>query len=188
MQIGWTNGSGTRRAVFVLQGDAGQANPVNDTTYTADTAFESGTQIDATGWYCVYNGTGTSVTITGLTGNINYRVMVCEYFDSNGSQKYLTSTAADNPKNQSTLAAEPTAQASDSTFSTVSGTSMTIGWTAGTGGTGRLVLVKSAGAVDSNPVDGTAYTANAAFGSGTEIATGNYVVMLVPALRLLLQP
>src|SRR6185436_2437764 len=73
------------------------------------------------------------------------------------------------------LAAEPTVQASNLVFSAVAANSMTLTWTNGNGAS-RIVLGKSGSAVDSNPVDGNSYTANSAFGSGTQIGTGNFVV------------
>ncbi|RYE12816.1 MAG: hypothetical protein EOP51_30870, partial [Sphingobacteriales bacterium] len=73
------------------------------------------------------------------------------------------------------LAVQPTSQASGISFTAVNGTGMTIAWTPAVG-TNSIVLVKSASAVNSDPVDGTAYTANTAFTSGSQIGTGNYVV------------
>lgn len=55
----WTNGNGSSRVVFMYAGTSGSPVPVNYTTYTANTAFGTGTQIGTTGWYCIYNGTGT---------------------------------------------------------------------------------------------------------------------------------
>jgi len=69
----------------------------------------------------------------------------------------------------------PTIQTSNITFSDVTPSSFTINWTSGNG-TNRLVLVKAGSAVDSDPVNGTTYTASDLFGSGTQIGTGNYVV------------
>ena len=43
-------------------------------------------------------------------------------------------------------------------------------------GTSRLVVVHAGAPVDCDPVDSVSYTANAAFGSGTQIGTGNFVV------------
>ena len=37
-------------------------------------------------------------------------------------------------------------------------------------------MAREGGAVNADPKNGTAYTANAVFGSGTEIGTGNFVV------------
>ncbi len=73
---------------------------------------------------------------------------------------------------------EPSAPATAVSFTNVLGNSMTVNWTRGTGGDGVIVLMKAGSVVNSDPVDGTftTYTANAAFGSGTQIGTGNYVV------------
>ena len=99
----WTNGNGTKRAVFVKQANTGTVTPANNTTYTASTAFTSGTQISTSGWYCVYNGTGTTVTVTGLTAGTDYIAQVFEYNGSAGAEKYLTSTATNNPKSERTI-------------------------------------------------------------------------------------
>ena len=53
---------------------------------------------------------------------------------------------------------------------------MTINWNNTGDGTNRIVLVKAGSAVDSDPIDGTTYTASTVFGSGSEIGTGNRVV------------
>jgi len=72
-------------------------------------------------------------------------------------------------------AGEPTTQASGVSFSSVGSTQMTVNWTSGDG-TNRIVLVRSGSQVNSDPVDGVSYTANATFGSGSQIGSGNYVV------------
>ena len=97
--ISWTNGNGSSRAVFVAAASSGTPSAVTNTTYTANTVFGSGTQISSSGWYCVYNGTGTSVTVTGLTAGTIYRTMVVEYNGSAGTEVYYTSTATGNPAN-----------------------------------------------------------------------------------------
>jgi len=97
-----TSNGGDHCAVFVKQDNTGSAVPVNGTAYTASTTFGSGSQIGTSGWYCVYNGTGNSVSVSGLSGNTDYRVMVVEYNDCSSSPKYFTDTATDNPKNFTT--------------------------------------------------------------------------------------
>lgn len=72
------------------------------------------------------------------------------------------------------LAVQPTTQATAATFTNVTSGSFTMNWTNGNG-TNRIVLVRSGSAVNSAPVDGVTYVAQAAFGSGSEIGTGNYV-------------
>ncbi|MEI7830555.1 MAG: glycine-rich protein, partial [Prolixibacteraceae bacterium] len=96
--IAWTNGNGTKRIVFVKAANSGSPVPVNATTYTANTIFGSGTQISSTGWYCMYDGIGTSVTITGLTPGTSYQAMVLDYIGSAGSQNYNTASGTGNPK------------------------------------------------------------------------------------------
>jgi uncharacterized repeat protein (TIGR03803 family) len=101
----WTIGDGTSRDVFVEAASSGTASPVNNTTYTANTVFGSGSEIGSTGWYCVYNGTGSSVTVTGLSPNTQYQVMVCEYNGVAGSEQYQTGSSTNNPMNQKTYIA-----------------------------------------------------------------------------------
>ena len=53
------------------QGSAVTTDPADGiyTTYSANTAFGSGTAIGAA--YVIYKGAGTSVAVTGLTGRHN---------------------------------------------------------------------------------------------------------------------
>ncbi|MEI6576037.1 MAG: Ig-like domain-containing protein [Bacteroidota bacterium] len=95
--ISWTNGNGSNRAVFMKAANTGSAAPVDATSYGASTSFGSGTQIGSTGWFCVYNGTGTTVAVTNLTTATFYTVMVVEYNGVSGYQTYLTATATNNP-------------------------------------------------------------------------------------------
>jgi len=69
----------------------------------------------------------------------------------------------------------PTTQATAFTSSALANTTMTVSWTRGTG-TSVMVVARASSAVNNDPFNGTTYTANAAFGSGTQIGTGNYVV------------
>jgi len=100
----WTNGNGLLKVAFIKLDTVGFPVPVQNTTYTASTAFGSGSQIGSTGWFCVFNSTihFEGVTVTNLTPNKKYRVMVCEYFGSPGAEWYNTSLATGNPKNQKT--------------------------------------------------------------------------------------
>ncbi|MCK9204540.1 MAG: hypothetical protein M0P58_08935 [Bacteroidales bacterium] len=100
----WIDGNGSSRVAFIKEGSDGAASPINNTTYTANTAFGSGSQIGTTGWYCVFNGTthAAGVTVTNLSPCKTYRVMVCEYTGAVGSEIYNTSTAIKNPENVQT--------------------------------------------------------------------------------------
>ena len=174
MTVSWTIGNGASRAVFMKAASSGSAAPAYGTTYTAGTAYGNGTA-DPNGWYCVYNGTGTTVNVTGLAPYTMYRAMVCEYNGSGTTAGYNTNTAANNPNNQTTVLAAPTTQASGVTFSSVAATTMTISWTNGNGGN-RTVFVYATGSGSAAPADGAAYTANTAYGSGTMEPNGWYCV------------
>lgn len=66
------------------------ANPVDNTTYTANAAFGSGSQLGS-GNYTVFNGVGNNVTVTNLIGGSTYHIAVFEYNDLGGVNKlYLT--------------------------------------------------------------------------------------------------
>jgi hypothetical protein len=105
MTIGWTNGNGEKRAVFIKQASTGTTTTITNTTYTANTAFGSGSQIGSSGWYNVYNGTSNSVTVTGLSANTTYRVQVFEYNGGAGAEVYFQDSGTNNPKNQATAVA-----------------------------------------------------------------------------------
>ena len=101
--VSWTRGSGSNCAVFMKETSSGTASPTATTTYSGNTTFGSGTQIATSGWYCIYNGSGTSVTVTGLSEQTDYRVHVCEYNGGSGSEVYVTTTGTNNPANITTL-------------------------------------------------------------------------------------
>lgn len=91
--ITWTRGNGANCIVVVKAGSAVNANPVDGVTYTQNATFGSGSQI-GTGNYVAYLGTGTSVTLTGLSVNTTYYVAVYELNGSGGSENYLTVSPA----------------------------------------------------------------------------------------------
>ncbi len=99
--IGWTRGNGDNCAVFMTAASSGNAAPSDNTTYTASTTYGSGNQC-SNGWYCVYNGSGTSVSVSNLSLETTYRVHVCEYNEGAGSELYLTDAGTDNPDNVTT--------------------------------------------------------------------------------------
>ena len=90
--LSWTNGDGASRVVLMKSGSAVDSYPADRVTYTADALFGNGTQA-GDGNYSVYNGSGSSVRITGLTPGTTYHVAVFEYNGPEGHEDYL----ADNP-------------------------------------------------------------------------------------------
>ncbi|WP_193810748.1 T9SS type A sorting domain-containing protein [Kaistella flava (ex Peng et al. 2021)] len=72
------------------------------------------------------------------------------------------------------FAAEPTSNATGVSFTNITSTGFKLNWIGGNGAQ-RLVLIKEAAAVSTLPSDGITYNANAAFGTGSQIGTGNFV-------------
>ncbi|MBT3256449.1 MAG: DUF4347 domain-containing protein [Deltaproteobacteria bacterium] len=134
MAVSWTRGNGDKVLVVAHQGSAVDSNPVNGTTYTANAAFGSGTQI-GTGNYVVYKGTGTSVIVTGLTANTAYHLRAYEFNDGGVEERYITGTATSNPNNQTTLPNAPGAPTATAATS-ITGTGFSANWDAVSGATG----------------------------------------------------
>jgi autotransporter-associated beta strand protein len=150
------------------------SNLTSDITINAPTDFEIST---TTG-----TSFGSTVTLTQTGGSVATTNIFVHFKPGTTGAKSGNITHDSTGATQATVAvsgtgisAEPTVQASNLIFSSVGANSMTLTWTNGNGAN-RIVLAKATSAVDSNPVDGTSYTANAAFGSGTQIGTGNFVI------------
>ncbi len=79
MDVSWTRGNGDRVLVVAHQGAPVDADPSNGTSYTANSTFGNGSEIGS-GNYVVYDGTGGSVTVTGLTPGTTYYFAIYEYF------------------------------------------------------------------------------------------------------------
>ncbi|MFY7886187.1 MAG: beta strand repeat-containing protein, partial [Dolichospermum sp.] len=73
------------------------------------------------------------------------------------------------------ISAEPTTNGSIS-FGATTSTSIVLNLPTVGDGSNRIIVAKSGSAVDATPADGVSYTANAAFASGSQLGTGNYVV------------
>jgi endonuclease I len=118
----------------------------------------------------LYNGTGASVEIDSLTQNTTYYFQAYIFKDtifSSGTAPVFDTTAVQGTKN----------------FTAISGNAQaSISWTNYSGEQGIwwdevLVLAKAGASVDALPAgDGTSYSANPVFGSGSELGTGNFVV------------
>lgn len=89
--VSWTNGDGKERAVFIRRGSAFSDVPVKDEFYNFNPIFGLGEDIksDKT-HFCVYRGTGTSVTVRGLTSVTTYYIAVFEYNSAPPKYDYLT--------------------------------------------------------------------------------------------------
>lgn len=154
----WNNGSGTGRIVFVNTTNS-FTPPTNGDNPSANSVY------GGTDQQCVYNGNGSSVTVTGLTEGTTYYARIYE-FDCTG-RLYNMNTAASNPISFSIFACVyPTTQATSFT-STPYANGTIINWTRGDGYK-RLVFVNTTNSF-TMPLDGNNYTANPIYsGSGQQ--------------------
>lgn len=166
----WTNGNGDKVLVVARATSSILTDPTDGITYTANTTFGSGTQI-GTGNYVVYNGTGTSVSVIGLSNSTSYTYSVYAFNSVGNCYNATELTAAQS----TTACSNPTTAPTSLVFSSVVANSLNLSWTNGNGDK-VLVVAKLASSTTTDPSNGTTYTANTIFGSGTQIGTGNYVV------------
>ncbi|HEU4719645.1 MAG TPA: FG-GAP-like repeat-containing protein [Bacteroidia bacterium] len=100
-------------------------------------------------------------------------------FNQDGKSDILASTFGSSvnilSNAMNALASEPPSTASNLTFSGVTQSSITLNFTPGTGAN-RIVVCRQGGAVTILPADGTTYTGNSVFGSGTDVGGGEYCV------------
>jgi hypothetical protein len=86
LTFSWTLGDPVHDQSLVIVRQSGpiQASPIQGTVYNANAAYGDPTTVLAAARECVvYNGTGTSVTVTNLAGdNLLYTVAVYEYSNS----------------------------------------------------------------------------------------------------------
>lgn len=172
LALKWSRGNGNNCIVLVKEGAEVSKSPVDGTIYTASDVYGSGSDLGAAN-YVVYNGSGNTALIKGLTSNKVYHFAVFEYNGSSVTANYFITTINRNAK--TTLTEEPIIPASNLSFMNIKGTEMSLLFTPGKGEQ-RIVVARKAAAVNQLPQDATGYTANAAFGNGSDIGAGNYVV------------
>lgn len=90
MTLTWAAGNGANRIVVAKSGSAVAGTPTDQTTYTANGTFGSGSTI-AAGEFVIYKGTGTTVTCLGLTASTTYYFKVFEYNGNSCEENYLIS-------------------------------------------------------------------------------------------------
>jgi gliding motility-associated-like protein len=163
--INWANGNGVGRAVFISKSNSGAPVPA-DVYYSSNNRFTSGNQIGTTGWYCIYNGTGSTVNVVGLTAGQTYRVAVAEYSGSLAAPKYLITGLT--PANVTAVTpAPPPVQASAVAFANTTGTTTTVNWV---NGTGRVVFINKTNSGAPLPAN-VYYSPNNRYTSGNQIGT-----------------
>ncbi|MFN9582627.1 MAG: hypothetical protein ACK566_08180, partial [Bacteroidota bacterium] len=153
--------------------------------YTASSNWASkGTQLGSSGYYCIYDGTASSVSLTNLTANTAYFIQVFEYNSdatpTAATITYLTSTATNNPNNQTTASGctAPTTQASSISTSSTTTTGSNYAFTRGDGTGGVIVVARATATAAVAPTNGTSYTPSAtgSFTGSTTTGSGNIVI------------
>lgn len=164
-----TTFAGTCNSVVVndLDGDghpdiaAGYSGSNNVSLYEATGNFGFAARIDVP--------TSLTMSYNLYVGDLNMDGR-SDIVSTTGSSSFNILTNGLNP-----LSSEPSTSASNLTFSNIAQTSMTLNFTAGSG-SDRIVLARQGLAISATPADGTGYTANGTFGSGSDLGGGTYVV------------
>jgi hypothetical protein len=101
----WTNGNGNRRVVYISN-----APIVDPTNTTGAAALTAAAAYSGSGQQIVYDGTGTSVSVTGLTLGTAYYVEVFEYTRCGTTtfDNYYNTTAGTNATTVTTSTISPT--------------------------------------------------------------------------------
>jgi hypothetical protein len=104
MNVAWTNGDGSSRLVYANSTNSFSSLPADGGTIgTPNTVWaNSGEQL-------IYNGSGSSTSISGLSPATTYYFRVFEYNCTAGNTKFLNTTATNNPNSQATTVAASTA-------------------------------------------------------------------------------
>ena len=169
VNVNWTQGNGQRCLIVVREGAAVNADPVNSQPYAVSFVFGSGATTGA-GNYTVYANTGNSTNVTGLKPGTEYFFAFYE-FNGSGQPQYKTPAYTSSVTTRSI----PTVAASAVTITKTDGKELGLSWTNGNGQR-RIVIARKGSDVTAVPAAGTTYTANGAFGAGTQLAPGEFVV------------
>ncbi|OYU95659.1 MAG: hypothetical protein CFE21_11000 [Bacteroidetes bacterium B1(2017)] len=125
------------------------------------------------------NNTGTSGnTTTTLTTGLAAGISRYYYADATPAlcaSTTSTATSTSRPNLRLFIVPTPTIASSNMVFSNYANTSVTVSFTAGNG-LSRIVVCSPVGSALMNPANLIDYTANAAFGLGSNLSNSNYVV------------
>ncbi len=187
-----TGSTGTRYAVYSVVGETAYTNINYNNYYSTPIGFMGGARNDLNAWKAATQKDTNSVNInpvfvsasdlhlqpvasnTGLDNTAQAVSAVSVDIDQQ-TRSATPDIGADEFAVTPTLAAQPVTQATAVNFTNIAPTGFTVNWTNGNGAA-RIVLIREAAAVNADPVDGTGYTANPGWGSGSLIGNGNYVV------------
>ena len=169
MGVSWTSGNGTRRIVVARATAAPTGTPSDGSDYSGTANNNFGSAPALGDGVVVYDGTGSSFTLTGLSADTTYHLRVFEYNGTGAGTKYNTSAATGNPGSGQTLGA-PTgvSAAQDGTFPA---TRIDLAWTKNNNK--NVMVVRSTTSNFTAPTQGSAYSTGATLGSGTVVYNGS---------------
>ncbi|GIR57461.1 MAG: hypothetical protein CM15mP65_00420 [Crocinitomicaceae bacterium] len=121
--VSWTRGNGDEVIVVAKASSAPSVDPTNGTSYTANPAFGSGSALS--GGFVVFKGTGTSVSLTGLSSSTTYHIAVYENETSNSCNLYNTTQLTGSFTTQDEETPSITTSGSISSFISCSGSAGT---------------------------------------------------------------
>lgn len=177
MDISFTRGNGDGGVLVLAKfGSAVESDPESGTAYVGNSIFGSGDEVGS-GNYVIYNSNSIStgantgnISIAGLAAGATYHFAVYEYNNANTCYKIAELT-----NNETTTCTNP--ENATNFESTIDNAQSLLSWTASTCYDEVIIVAKSGSNVSISPTgDGSAYTANAVFGSGTDLGSGEYVV------------
>jgi len=161
-----TPGNQQLEVTFTAPGSNG-GSAITDYEYSTDNGSTFKSSGVTSSPYTITTQSGSSsALVNGTQYSIIFRAV--NIAGSGTSSTMVTGTPASG-------CTAPSTQATGFGTSSVTDVAATISWTRGNGDN-VLVLLKSGSAVNSSPSSGTSYSANATFGSGSQLGTGNYVV------------
>ncbi len=177
MDISFTRGNGDGGVLVLAKfGSPVDSDPESSTTYTADAIFGNGNDV-GNGNYVIYNSNTIStntntgnISIAGLAAGATYHFAVYEYNSTDICYKIteLTSnatTTCSSPEDATNLAG------------TIDNAQSLLSWSASTCYDEIIVVAKNNNNITAIPTgDGSTYSANAIFGNGSDIGTGEYVI------------
>jgi gliding motility-associated-like protein len=170
MQLTWTNGDGAGRLIVAKAGAPVSVVPPDLTDPGSNSTFGGGANLGS-GNYAVFDNTTNNFNLIGLEPATTYHFASFEYNGAGVGKVYLSNSIG---RASFTTAARPSVAPKNLSVSSVNGDRLSVSFTSGNG-TRRLVVVRKGGLVNSVPSDLSNYTGGA-FGAGTQIGSGNYVV------------
>ncbi|MEL7163535.1 MAG: hypothetical protein AAFN92_22445, partial [Bacteroidota bacterium] len=175
VRIDWDAVADANRYLVVMkQGAAVDFVPTDLTTYPTSTTF--GIRDLGNDNFAIANVSTTGTTVLGLDAATVYHVAI---FAFNGSSGPIYRTI---PGRADFLSlATPSMSGSDLRFQSIEGDRVTIRWTLGNGAR-QIIVARQGQAVAAAPQDGQTYT-DGPFGSGSELAPGEFVVWEGAATR-----